>query len=178
MAPNVLPPEQCRRVVELASTLPAVGGRIGRSDVDPTLRASTIRWIPQDARFSSLYEAIAGAVFTLNQAVFGYALSSIEDMQFTTYVDAVQGFYDWHPDGSLNPSGDSARKLSMTLQLSEPSEHEGGELELWCDRDPISARKEQGLGIVFPAPVLHRVRPVTRGRRHSLVAWAPGPRFR
>jgi PKHD-type hydroxylase len=177
MAP-VLAPDQCRRVIELASALPAAEGRIGEAGVDPSLRSSTIRWLPQDAVFSSLYEAIAGALFGLNQHFFGYELTTIEDIQFTTYVDAAKGFYDWHPDAGLNPRDDTARKLSLTVQLSEPTDYDGGELELWCDREPVTARKEQGLGVAFPAPTLHRIRPVSRGRRHSLVAWASGPRFR
>lgn len=178
MAPNVLSPEQCLKVIELGSTLPAVDGGIGEAEIDHSLRSSTIRWIPQESVFVSLYEAIAGAIFALNQTFFDFELTTIEDMQFTTYVDTAKGFYDWHPDSRINPPSDMARKLSLTVQLSDPADYDGGDLELWCDRDPVLARRERGLGAMFPAPTLHRVRPVTRGRRHSLVAWASGPRFR
>lgn len=178
MAPSVLSPDQCLKLVELGSVLPPIEGRIGRVSVDPSIRVSTIRWIPREGLFASLYEAIRATLFNMNQVFFGYELTSIEDMQFTTYGDTTRGFYDWHVDSRLNPPGATARKLSLTVQLSDPADYDGGDLELWCDIDPVFARKEQGLGAIFPAPSLHRVRPVTRGQRHSLVAWATGPRFR
>jgi PKHD-type hydroxylase len=178
MAPNVLTPDQCLKVVELGSALPAIDGRVDEASVDRSIRVSTIRWIPQQAAFVSLYEAVAGAIFALNQHFFGFDLTTIEDMQFTTYSETTMGFYDWHVDCGISTPDDMARKLSLTIQLSDPADYEGGELELWCATDPVFARKEWGLGAVFPAPTLHRVRPVTRGQRHSLVAWASGPRFR
>lgn len=176
--PSVLAPDQCRKIVELGSRLPTNDGSVGKAEIDHTLRASTIRWIPRDATFINLYETIAGAIFIVNQTFFGFDLATIEDLQLTTYVDAAKGFYDWHCDSWINPPSDTARKLSLTVQLSDPADYDGGELELWCDRDPTLAPKGQGLGAIFPAPTLHRVRPVIRGCRHSLVAWASGPRFR
>jgi PKHD-type hydroxylase len=178
-APAVLPIDQCKVLVDLALTLPEVEGKVGTLGVDHSQRSSIVRWVPHDtAPFTSLYEALAGAIFSLNQAYFDYELTTIEIIQFTTYLDTARGFYNWHNDSSLNPDGDIARKLSMTIQLSDPSEYEGGELEIWCDRDVFTATREQGTGILFPSPVLHRVRHVTRGRRYSLVVWASGPRFR
>ena len=178
MAPEVIVPDQCRELVRLAEALPAADGRVEEGGVAPAYRTSTIRWIPRESVFVSLYEAIATAIFNLNQAYFGYDLTVVENMQFTTYVGEAKGFYEWHMDTGLNPPTDIARKLSLTVQLSDPAGYEGGDLELWADRGPLIARKEQGLGILFPSPTLHRVQPVVRGTRHSLVAWARGPRFR
>jgi PKHD-type hydroxylase len=178
MIPDVMDPGQCEKLIELGTKLPPIQGVIADGAVSPVHRVSTISWVPRESVFLSLYDAIATAIFNINQAYFAYDLTVLEPMQFTTYVEEVQGFYDWHMDTGLNPAADTARKLSLTLQLSDPAAYEGGDLEIWADRGPVTAMKGQGLAVVFPAPTLHRVRPVMRGRRHSLVAWALGPRFR
>jgi PKHD-type hydroxylase len=72
----------------------------------------------------------------------------------------------------------SPRKLSMVLQLSDPSEYDGGDLEFYVQSEPIKAEKKKGIVYVFPSWVLHRVTPVTRGTRRSLVMWIAGPKFK
>jgi PKHD-type hydroxylase len=69
--------------------------------------------------------------------------------------------------------------LSISVQLSDPSEYEGGDLQfsLYGDRTVI-AEKEQGTMVIFPSYMRHRVTPVTRGTRRSLVTWITGPPFR
>jgi len=70
------------------------------------------------------------------------------------------------------------RKISLSLQLSEPSDYEGGELVLQAGDSERVAEKARGTLIAFPSFVLHRVRPVTAGVRKSLVIWVAGPEFR
>jgi PKHD-type hydroxylase len=64
----------------------------------------------------------------------------------------------------------------MSVQLSEPDEYEGGELEFLNFEQPIP--KDIGSLIVFPSYLVHRVNPVTRGLRRSMVSWISGPPFR
>lgn len=86
------------------------------------------------------------------------------------------GHYDWHLDrGGL---GIAPRKLSAVIQLSDPNEYEGGDLQLYVGSEPTNIKKQKGLVVVFPSFVLHRVTPVTGGTRRSLVAWLSGPKFR
>jgi PKHD-type hydroxylase len=76
-------------------------------------------------------------------------------------------------------SGDiSNRKLSITVQLSDPSEYEGGELQFMINQHIITAPKEKGTAIIFPSFALHRVTPVTKGARKSIVGWIGGPPYK
>ena len=70
------------------------------------------------------------------------------------------------------------RKLTVVAQLSEDGDYEGGALEVNGDGAPRVASRAQGGGIAFPSFALHRVAPVTRGRRWSLTIWAHGAPFR
>jgi PKHD-type hydroxylase len=71
-----------------------------------------------------------------------------------------------------------SRKLSIVLQLSDPSEYEGGELQILTRKEPTSMQKKRGLITVFPAWTLHQVTPVIKGTRQTLVAWISGPAFK
>jgi PKHD-type hydroxylase len=68
------------------------------------------------------------------------------------------------------------RKISMTLLLSPENEFEGGDLELI--KEGQSAKIKQGQAIFFASFIRHRVKPVTRGVRKSLVMWFGGPSFK
>lgn len=96
-----------------------------------------------------------------------------EPPQYLVYHDSEEGHFDWHMDqGSRTP-----RKLSLTLQLTDPSRYEGGELQ-FNGGNIVCAPKERGAAIAFPSYILHRVTPVTAGTRKSIVAWITGPSFR
>jgi PKHD-type hydroxylase len=82
--------------------------------------------------------------------------------------------YGWHQDYGAKVS----RKLSLTVQLTDPSEYEGGNLQIMTTGTPVNARKQRGLIVAFPSYVLHQVTPVTQGSRQSLVAWVSGPAFK
>jgi PKHD-type hydroxylase len=115
-----------------------------------------------------------------------------ESCQFTKYK--LNQFYDWHCDsweGPYNKPNDpnshgKIRKLSVTCSLSDPKDYEGGELEFDfrnMDPDKKSVRKcteisPRGSVVVFPSHVWHRVKPVTKGIRYSLVIWNLGYPFR
>ena len=98
-----------------------------------------------------------------------------ENIQFTEYDSAYDGYYDWHIDtGGKELS--SNRKLSMSVQLSDPSEYEGGELQVVKETNVL--KKNRGSAFIFPSYLLHRVTPVTKGTRYSLVCWISGHPFR
>tara|TARA_E500000318_G_scaffold1578_1_gene2051 strand:+ start:1734 stop:2369 length:636 start_codon:yes stop_codon:yes gene_type:complete len=114
-----------------------------------------------------------------------------ESCQFTKYK--LNQYYDWHTDGWNKPynkpntlSHGKVRKLSMTCQLTDGSEYEGGELEFdFRNYDPnmrdeskhvkqIKQILPKGSIVVFPSFVWHRVKPITKGTRYSLVMWSLG----
>jgi PKHD-type hydroxylase len=115
-----------------------------------------------------------------------------ESCQFTKYK--LNQFYDWHCDSWESPYNEpndltkhgKIRKLSVTCSLSDPKDYEGGELEFDfrnTDPDKPSIRKcaeisERGSIVVFPSHVWHRVKPVTKGIRYSLVIWNLGYPFK
>ena len=71
-----------------------------------------------------------------------------------------------------------SRKLSLSLQLTDPSQYEGCDLQFQGGRRIETAPRTRGALIAFPSYVLHRVTPITRGVRKSLVCWVSGPEFR
>jgi PKHD-type hydroxylase len=72
----------------------------------------------------------------------------------------------------------AVRKLSISIQLTNPEEYEGGELYLYDEDKGTLMSKEQGTLIIFPSYVLHEVMPVTKGERNSLVTWVTGKQFK
>jgi len=114
-----------------------------------------------------------------------------EPCQFTEYKKGQ--FYDWHCDSYIEPYNNpdnpnthgKQRKLSMTISLTNPEEYEGGDLEFdFRNTDEGSQPKvceeirEKGSIVVFPSFIWHRVTPVTKGTRHSLVCWNLGYPFK
>jgi PKHD-type hydroxylase len=96
-----------------------------------------------------------------------------EGIQFTQYK-APSGHYVKHVD--CIPG--ATRKLSLSLQLTDPKDYEGGDVVFHYKNNPDVAPKSKGTVIIFPSYVLHEVTPVTRGERYSLVAWITGPQFK
>ncbi|MDB2656544.1 2OG-Fe(II) oxygenase [Crocinitomicaceae bacterium] len=72
----------------------------------------------------------------------------------------------------------SARKLSVTVQLSDPDEYEGGDLEFMINHKTVKAPRKKGTIVVFPSFIMHRVTPITKGTRQSIVGWVSGPPYR
>ena len=70
------------------------------------------------------------------------------------------------------------RKLSLSIQLTDPKEYEGGELYLHENEEGKEMKKGQGDLVLFPSYILHEVKPVTKGERNSLVTWVTGKQFK
>ena len=152
-----------------------VGGGNG-GEVNDNVRRSELNWLHKSPECAWVFEKLAHVASSLNADYFGFDLTGFgEDLQLTNYHEARQGNYIWHQD--FGASGIS-RKLSMVLQLSDPSEYEGGELQLLTRKEPITVQKKRGLITVFPAWTLHQVTPVIKGTRQTLVTWASGPAFK
>ena len=91
-----------------------------------------------------------------------------------SYSAEQEGFYTWHMDNGDKTPG---RKISLSVQLSSPDSYEGGELEFFYTNKTKQVEKTQGGVIAFPSFIMHRVTPVTKGVRYSMVAWVVGPRW-
>jgi len=169
--PGALTPQECDRVVALGDAAPAQAGQVERGPVE--YRVSRIAWLAPGAETEWLYHRMAILFAEANRNYRLDIRGLVDAMQYTLY-GAGQHF-DWHLD--LGPGSTSARKLSLTIQLSEPDEYEGGELE-FVGREIGPESRQRGTAVIFPSYFAHRVSPVTSGMRRSLVVWAYGPAFR
>lgn len=145
------------------------------------VRSSKIKWVPQNDQWHWLYEKLSNYAVQANIALWNFELNAIpEQIQYTEYYATDNGHYDWHAD--IGPGMLSKRKISITVQLSEPDEYEGGDLELFMGgsmEGPFTqAKREAGLVFLFPSFMMHRVTPVTRGVRKSFVIWLGGSHYR
>ena len=177
---------------------------------DVYVRDSQICWLD----YNWLYEIIQSYIFKANElAGWNFDVDYSEVPQFTTYKNTgfygwhKDGEGDWNAvyknyihgiteqklkkDGTL-PWGYTSnknligkvRKLSFTLNLTEPESYEGG--NLMFDFGDHSENKfyeckeirPQGSIVVFPSFVQHCVTPVTKGTRFSLVNWMCGRPFK
>ena len=151
-------------------------------------RDSDVAWIDEEW----LYEELWPYLHTANKnAEWNFEVNHSESVQFTKYK--INQFYNWHPDsfdGAYeNPKKKNfykkIRKLSMCVNLSDPCDYQGGELEFQFRNkdDALIVTKEdrfkpKGSVIVFPSFVWHRITPVTQGTRYSLVSWFLGYPFK
>ena len=174
--PQVFSPEECQQIINYGKSLDLRLGTI--SNMNPTdlkIRKSNVSWINPNDSINWAYERIQNIVLKLNEDYFKFHLIGFcEGFQFTEY-EAPSGHYTTHLDKWLDGP---VRKLSITIQLSDPSDYEGGNLELFFANDPVIVPKEQGFLAAFPSYTLHGVTPVTKGTRYSLVAWISGDPFK
>jgi len=151
-------------------------GEEGRGGVNTELRRSQVSWLNNTADTKWVFNKLADVVSKINALHFRFDLTGFgEALQLTNYDQSENGMYGWHQDSG---GAGISRKLSMTVQLTDPSEYEGGNLQMLTSRDPENVRKQRGLIAVFPSYTLHQVTPVTHGSRQSLVAWVSGPAFK
>ena len=145
--------------------------------IDDKVRKTEVRWLPwpvQDQSYSWIYNQINDLIIEVNSK-FQFDIYGIgEQIQHATYKKGDH--YDWHMDvGNENLS---IRKFSMTLLLDEQDSFEGGELGLKLGSGENQYQIDQGTAIFFPSWNLHRVLPVTKGTRRSLVVWVTGNPYR
>ena len=176
----IFSPKQCQMVIDKGMSLKKQTAQVGMgrpegSGVDPKKRITTISWIPFK-EMPEMYRDIEATMLKANNNHFGFeGMQLTEPGQFTHYP--MGGFYEWHMDNDvLGKHQPPVRKISMTLLLSNPSTFEGGELEFMDDKK--SVKLQQGQAIFFASWLRHRVKPVTKGERKSLVMWFGGPPFK
>lgn len=141
-------------------------------------RDSNVIWLSPDQNIiiKELFKKIINKIIELNEKYINFKLTDIETLQYTIYNQGQ--FYKKHVDYNDELlAGNIMRKLSFSIQLTDPSEYEGGELCGYVSDVPIIAEKKKGSLILFPSFLLHEVTPVTKGKRVSLVGWVVGPRF-
>ena len=147
------------------------------------IRNSNISWLDDPWIYKEIHPYINEAN---RNAGWNFEWDWSETIQFTHY--RLIYHYDWHRDSSEKPYDDpnnknsvgKIRKLSATVALSPPEDYRGGNLEfnfgnsIKSKATVCEEAKSQGSIIVFPSFMFHRVTPVTKGTRYSLVLWQLG----
>ena len=111
----------------------------------------------------------------VNANEWQFDLDFIEPLQFTCYTETSDR-YEAHIDNLIE--GSTYRKLSFSVQLSNPTSYNGADLEFIVGPDNVVGPRHHGCFIAFPSIITHRVTPLAQGRRYSLVGWCCGPKFR
>lgn len=140
------------------------------------VRITRIAWIEYSPQTAAIYEKIGQVVRHLNQRFYRFDITGLENLQYTVYHGSEAGHYDWHID--YGPHNPKPRKISLSLQLSEADSYDGCDLQFQVGNKIGTAPRRRGTLIAFPSFFLHRVTPITRGTRKSLVCWVAGPAFR
>jgi PKHD-type hydroxylase len=168
--------DEVRRIIELADDFPPEEATVGNyRNIDANIRSSVVHWMHPNADTLWLFERLVAIVGACNQQRYGFELTGLnEGLQVAEYGPG--GFFSWHKDHG--PDMHSIRKLSVTVQLSDPDDYEGGEMEFMASPHAQTAPKGIGTAIVFPSFVMHRVLPITQGKRRSVVGWFSGPPYR
>lgn len=172
--------EELDKIKEVCLKLSFTKASIGGKEVNEEyaeIRESKVAWLTNTEETSWIYDRLAFVSRSINSKFFGFDLFGfVEDMQFTEYVGETEGHYTWHQD--MSETAVAPRKLSLVLQLSDPIDYEGGELQTLTSSEASLVDKKKGLIAAFPSWVLHRVTPVTKGTRHTLVIWVCGQSFK
>lgn len=148
---------------------------------DPlSIRNSRIAWIEYSKLTKELYDLIFAHAKGANEGGnWNFEINKLETLQFTRYD--VGQYYNWHVDQNISTNEEICRKISFSILLND--DFEGGDLEIECFDPSHSERSpkvplSKGDIVFFPSYTWHRVTPVTKGIRYSLVGWINGPQWR
>lgn len=191
---NALSKDFCKEIIDFAfaeknKIKPALTGVLRPPEDKVTIkelkeinkvRTSSIRFLDEPWIINKITPFVMEAN---KEANWNFQFTHSEKAQFTIYKD--NEFYDWHCDTSVTPFEDGTiRKLSVTLSLNDDSEYEGGEFEIdnrnnFFEKNihTLTNIRTAGSLVVFPSFLYHRVKPVTKGTRYSLVVWYSGRPF-
>lgn len=185
---GLIAPATCDDIIEVAMQRAPRDAAVGLDRrVDQDYRDSEVRFLgfgDLDAnglhQWRHLFAEIKYYAEWANANAFGADINFMRDLQFATYREQRQQHFAWHRDTFwINPTQMSQRKLTTIIQLSDADTYTGCDLELEVDQRPCPMElRKRGTLIVFPSFVWHRVTPIVKGIRHSLVSWYDGPAWR
>jgi PKHD-type hydroxylase len=174
--------EELDKILDMYSGVTLEKAVLSDDKITPDLRKSNIKFDTPTEENNWIFERLAQATMFLNDRYFQFDLLGFSFYQYTVY-DTAGSKYDWHPDiwyGDTGPKEDFlTRKISLILILSDPSEYEGGKLELYNGTNAIvEIDQKRGRIVAFPSWQIHRVTPIISGIRKSLVTWVQGPKWK
>ncbi len=175
--PDVFTADECGEIISLFGEYPTAPGATWDGhgySVNTQVRQLRTAYVKRDSLTQWVYERM-DRVFFKTAGYWGLDVrETVEDVKYLIY-QASDHFSQWHMD--IGEDYSSRRKLSMSIELCDSSEYDGGHMQIFPNDDGHVAgpRRRAGTAIVFPSHRYHRVTPVTRGTRHALVNWISGP---
>lgn len=178
---NVFDSDQVEGIIQLGDSLPIgdayIGGDFSKPGVvDTNVRVTSLSWVPATEDTAWLYRMLTDVTLEANNKWFNFDLTQIESLQYSVYKEG--GFYNKHIDHFYQGIGQYPRKLSFVVQLTDPSEYEGGKTLIHNSSEPWPIPQTKGTITFFPSYSLHEVTPVTKGIRKALVGWVHGPKLK
>ncbi len=172
-------------IVKQSTAEALMDGRIGAESyedqkLNKTIRNSQVAFLNK-YQHKAIYDIVYDLGVEANNQAYGFDVNSLETCQFTLYDSSIKGHYDWHTDTPWVTDNMFHRKISVVIQLSDPNDYEGGVLEIKdakLNEEQKEAMMQKGSVITFPSFAEHRVTPVTKGKRMSLIGWLLGAKFR
>ena len=177
-ATNCFNQEEIDKIIKLGETQAIKKAELENGTSNRSVRNCTMSWIEVEDESKDIFLKLSDIVNSLNDKFYKYDLTEMESLQYTKYDSETTDFYASHSDDGYKFN--LFRKLSVSVQLSDPLEYEGGELVFYRNTllENSIAPKQIGTVIVFPSFVIHEVKKITVGTRKSLVTWINGPRFK
>lgn len=171
--------EEVDKIIDLEELQQFTQGKVGGNgagSLNSDARNSDISWLFPSSQSQWVFDKIGFLMAQVNHDAFMYDIDGFESFQYTKYNKGQH--YDWHFDTQVEFLN-WERKMSIVLVLSDPKEYSGGEFEIMNVGHPektFASKMNKGDVLFFASWMPHRVRPVTKGLRRSLVTWVMGKR--
>jgi PKHD-type hydroxylase len=173
--PQAFSEAECDALVALgerAGLVPATVWAGAADQVEPAIRSALTSHHPRGPETAWIYDRLDRHFAEAGEA-FGLAVGPVgEALQILRY-DEGGHFQTWHSDAGYDAG--TRRLVSVSVELSAPGDHDGGDLEIVPDTIGRVRTLPRGGARFFPSRALHRVTPVTRGVRRALVIWTGAP---
>jgi PKHD-type hydroxylase len=178
--------DELNKICEISKNKPLDAGKtLGDSYNSSNYRISEINFSAKDETNEWIFNRLNNLIEYINDTYFNYDLNGYEVYQYAEYDSTKFGKYNYHMDLSNNGSnlqeGETieTRKLSFSLLLNDPDvDFDGGDFVIKLGEEDTKIEFKKGRIVFFPSYLLHKVTPVTKGIRKSLVVWVTGPKFR
>ena len=184
---NFLSGDECDKIIEELDTEDLEDGQLVGDYEEGIINKNVRRTLNKDIIFdrykkpfddTNLFNRVESALKIANIQYFNYDVEGIDKLRFLKY--GIGGRYEWHTDYGRHEC--SMRKLTGIIQLSDSDEYEGGDFEFGLTDTEgsglLKGNRDKGCLLVFPSFLSHRVAPLTKGKRYSIITWLEGDTFR
>jgi PKHD-type hydroxylase len=178
--------QYCDKILEIIKARPysdaTIGLGAGQIGSDNSFRRSKIRFSQKtDQELNFVFKDLWELAIWANNDWFNFHISKLDYIQVAEYDESYSGEYKKHVDVFwLNNDPTYHRKLSCIIQLTDPNEYEGCDLEFYdlVHYPNKQELRQRGTVIFFPSTIPHAATPITKGTRYSIAAWFDGPKWR